>query len=52
VLISITGSKSSVKLGNDMSITSEDPLIAQAKSNVPVGFVFGSMSLNNFSITR
>lgn len=50
VTIEIRGTKATVKMGKDYSKTVEDPAIGQAKANVSVGFSFGTLELQDFTV--
>lgn len=50
VTVEIRGPKATVKIGKDYSKTVEDPAIAQPKTNISIGFSFGSLEVKGFEV--
>lgn len=52
VAIELTGSKAIVSIGKDFTSTVENPHLATAKTNISVGFSFGTLSVRGVSIEQ
>lgn len=50
VTIEVRGPKATVKIGKTYTKTVEDPAIAQAKTNISIGFSFGTLEVKDFSV--
>lgn len=50
VSIEIRGSKATVKIGKDYTKTVEDTAIAHAKTNISIGFSFGTLEVRGFVV--
>jgi len=50
VTVEIRGPKAAVKIGKDYAKTVEDPAIAQAKTNLSIGFSFGTLEVKDFAV--
>ena len=50
VTVEIRGAKATVKIGKDYSKTVEDPAIARPKTNISIGFSFGSLEVKGFEV--
>lgn len=50
VTIEIRGPKATVKIGKIYTKTIEDPAIAHAKSNISIGFSFGTLEVKGFEV--
>lgn len=50
--VAITGSKVSLKIGKNFAQTVEHPGIAAAKTNLSIGFAFGTLSVKGVRVTK
>lgn len=50
VTIEVRGTKATMKIGKDYTKTVEDPNIAQAKTNISLGFSFGTLEVKGFEV--
>ncbi len=50
VTVEIRGPKATVKIGKDYTKTVEDPAIAQVKTNIRLGFSFGTLEVREFAV--
>ena len=50
VTVEVRGSKVTLKIGKDYTKTVEDPYIAVAKTNIMIGFSFGTLEVKEFTV--
>ena len=50
--VAITGSKVSLKIGKDFAQIVEHPSISAAKTNLSIGFAFGTFSVKGVRVTK